>query len=311
MSEKLQNRIQCSSKVTAALLVLATTATTAQQIACNQPQAIKADEKSLEATKIEPKTEPARRAYTSSNELPTRNPIMHPITGPHVPEGTFPMKRGEKQINILDDGTSIETLDDSNGDFVIYTVLNDAKIKFANPSQEQIDQILAAKSFKELKGLSTQFLEEEYRAAIAAEQGQYKTAMRKLLLANDIKHDLRILEEGPIDECQHIRYRRGMSINPYIGTMHFAECLWKERTIDCPDRSGERFQNAVWLATIEEGQFKIWDGDETNYIAPTPTEWLSVQPECPRNASKYSPDYPDLHIKGTDTEPQSGTPSPL
>ena len=239
---------------------------------------------------------PTEIAYTSTSDLPQKDEaISHAITEDHVPEGSFPMKRGTEVIKRLRDGTTIETLEDTNGDFNIYTVNGDQKIKFANPTEDQQARILATADFEQLEQLAITFIEEDQQVVIEQRKNTYRHAVRMLMTARkDMEDDLRILMEGPIDDCPKYRYRRGMSVSPVIGTMWNTECIWQERSITCPDKENG-LPPGQWISQVDDGKFKIaHDGEITNHLAPTPQQWIEKQPECPPHPEPEPQDTPPL-----------------
>lgn len=233
--------------------------------------------------------------------VPTEADLMRgQLTGECTPPGQpltgeqFPMIRGTELIKTLSDGTCLERLRDGK-DNVVYAISGNKKIKFANPSPEQETGILEQDNFEGLTSLAITLMEETQAEAVTAQANPAKLG-RRLLSRDQEFRPLRVLFEGPMDECPTYRYRRGMlaDITSVIGS----ECIWDEKRITCPTvTTATDSSHRTWHAFVEDGQHVIPDTgthltpDQLSPgIAPKPEEWLGNQPECPKPDSVVNKD---------------------
>ncbi|MBI5306148.1 hypothetical protein HZB04_00970 [Candidatus Wolfebacteria bacterium] len=229
------------------------------------------------------KSVPTEADLTKSQLTATCTPAGQPLSGKQ-----FPMRRGTELIKTLGDGTCLERLRDGN-DKVIYAISGNRKIKFANPNSNQEARILGKNNFVALQNLGIDLMEEIYAEAVAS-------LTRHPLRTKERAKPLRVLFEGPMDECPTYRYRRGMlaDLISVIGS----ECIWDERSITCPTvTTATDSSYREWNAFVEGDQHIIPDtgthlspNQLSPGIAPKPQQWLGNQPECPKPNSVVNKD---------------------
>lgn len=221
------------------------------------------------------------------------------LTGECTPAGQllsgeqFPMRRGTELIKTLSDGTCLERLR-VGIDHVVYAISGNRKIKFANPNPDQEARILEQNNFDALQALGIDLMKEIQSKAVSAQANPVELA-RRLRIDEEFK-PLRVLFEGPMNECPTIRYRRGMlaDLTHVIGI----ECIWDERNITCPTVTTAICRShRTWHAFVNGGQHVMPDTgtrltpDQLSPgIAPKSDEWLGKQPECPKPDSVVNKD---------------------
>ena len=213
--------------------------------------------------------------------------------GQPLPGEQFPMRRGTELVKTLSDGTCLEKLRDGNDD-VIYAISGNRKIKFANPNSDQEARILAQSDFSTLQKLGVTLMEEAEANAVSAHADP--VGLARHLLEEERLRPLRVLFEGPIDDCPTYRYRRGMLAD--ITSVLGSECIWDERSITCPTVTTATDSSCkMWNAFVEDHQHVIPNTDThlspdqlSPGVAPKPHEWLGSQPACPKPDSVVNKD---------------------
>ena len=229
------------------------------------------------------KSVPTEADLTRGQLTATCTPVDQPLSGEQ-----FPMRRGTELIKTLNDGTCLERLRDGNND-VIYAISGNRKIKFANPNSNQETRILGENDFVALRNLGIDLMEEIQAEAVAS-------LTRRSFYTEERAKPLRVLFEGPMNECPTYRYRRGMLAD--LTSVKGRECIWDERSIACPAVTTATDSSHREFKAFVEGDQHIIPDTGTHLspnqlspgIAPKPQQWLGNQPECPKPDSVVNKD---------------------
>lgn len=203
-----------------------------------------------------------------------------PLPNPQTRTESFPMKRGLKALTRFPDGSSVEILDQEDGSVAVYVIKDNRKVKFRNPTEDLLKDILAQLDFESVQRLA---LIVSVRARISlAEKGHTELGGVNLMV------------EGFIDDCPDTRYRRilGISDRFVVGS----ECVWDKWQAKCPYpfvpstpgtwaagplMNSERSEAALKRPPSERLLTMPGFGGVGDKVwAPNTQNWLGRQPKC-------------------------------